>query len=121
MSGPATSKVYSVHPSVPYAQAIIANLPAKTGHSLEKLKNTMDGDTHLLDQTAIIWGSPMGDPNLHNHRVCPLLLMGGANGALEGNLHLHAPEGITPAESWGRCERAGGVGRADAAYVCDGE
>jgi hypothetical protein len=35
----------------------------------------------------------MGDPNLHNHRTCPLLLMGRANGALEGNLHLAAPEG----------------------------
>ena len=35
----------------------------------------------------------MGDPNLHNHRRCPLILMGGANGALEGNLHLQAPEG----------------------------
>ena len=62
-------------------------------HFLEKLKNTMDGDTHLLDKTAIVWGSPMGDPNLHNHRRCPLILMGGANGALEGNLHLQAPEG----------------------------
>ena len=62
-------------------------------HFLEKLKNTMDGDTHLLDKTAIMWGSPMGDPNLHNHRICPLLLMGRANGALEGNLHLAAPEG----------------------------
>ena len=60
---------------------------------LDKLKSTQDGDTHLLDQTAIVWGSPMGDPNLHNHRRCPLILMGKANGALEGNLHLQAPEG----------------------------
>ena len=35
----------------------------------------------------------MGDPNLHAHRRCPLILMGHANGALEGNLHLKAPEG----------------------------
>jgi hypothetical protein len=35
----------------------------------------------------------MGDPNLHNHRRCPLLLMGRANGALEGGLHLRAPNG----------------------------
>ena len=60
---------------------------------LEKMKNTMDGDASLLDKTAIVWGSPMGDPNLHNHRHCPLLLMGKANGALEGNLHLRAPQG----------------------------
>ena len=60
---------------------------------LEKMKNTMEGEASLLDKTAIIWGSPMGDPNLHNHRRCPLLLMGHANGALEGNLHLRAPAG----------------------------
>ena len=35
----------------------------------------------------------MGDPNLHNHRRCPLLLMGKANGALEGGVHLRAPDG----------------------------
>ena len=65
----------------------------QTAYFLEKMKNTMDGDASLLDKTAIVWGSPMGDPNLHNHRRCPLLLMGKANGALEGNLHLRAPSG----------------------------
>ena len=49
--------------------------------------------TTLLDKTAIVWGSSMGDPNLHNHRRCPLILMGKANGALEGNMHLRAPQG----------------------------
>jgi hypothetical protein len=57
------------------------------------MKNTMEGDASLLEKTAIVWGSPMGDPNLHNHRRCPLILMGHANGALEGNLHLKTPEG----------------------------
>jgi len=66
---------------------------AQVGHLLGKLKETMDGEVSLLDKTAIVWGSPMGDPNLHNHRRCPLLLMGKANGALEGNLHLRAPDG----------------------------
>jgi hypothetical protein len=58
---------------------------------LDRLKNTMEGDASLLDKTAIIWGSAMGDPNLHNHRRCPLILMGRANGALAGNLHIRAP------------------------------
>ena len=66
---------------------------SQVGYFLEKMKNTMEGDTSLLEKTAIIWGSPMGDPNLHNHRRCPLILMGHANGALEGNLHLRTPEG----------------------------
>jgi hypothetical protein len=57
------------------------------------MRDTMDGEASLLDKTAIVWGSPMADPNLHNHRRCPLLLMGHANGALEGGLHLRTPRG----------------------------
>lgn len=60
---------------------------------LRKMRDTPDGDASLLDKTAIVWGSPMADPNLHNHRRNPLLLLGGANGALEGGLHLRALEG----------------------------
>jgi hypothetical protein len=60
---------------------------------LEKLKNTMEGDASLLDKTAIVWGSAMGDGNVHNNLRCPLLLMGHANGALDGNVHLKAEKG----------------------------
>lgn len=60
---------------------------------LEKLKNTMEGDSNLLDKTMIIYGSPMGDSNVHNHRRCPLFLAGGANGRLDGGLHVKAPDG----------------------------
>jgi hypothetical protein len=67
---------------------------------LEKMKNTIDGDASLLDKTAIVWGSPMGDPNLHNHIRCPLLLMGHANGALEGNIHMAAAEGTPMANAF---------------------
>ncbi len=60
---------------------------------LERLKSTRDGDSNLLEKTAIIYGSPMADGNLHNHRRCPLLLLGHANGQLAGNMHLKAPDG----------------------------
>jgi len=60
---------------------------------LDKLANTMDGDKSLLDQTMIMYGSPMADGNIHNHRRCPLLLLGGGNGRLDGNMHLKAPDG----------------------------
>ena len=66
---------------------------------LEKLKNTMDGESSLLDQTLVMWGSPMADANLHNHRRCPLVLLGGANGLLEGNLHIKAPDGTPMANA----------------------
>lgn len=67
---------------------------------LDKMKNTMDGDRSLLEKTAIVWGSPMGDPNLHNHKRCPLLLMGHGNGALAGNMHIAAPEGTPMANAF---------------------
>jgi hypothetical protein len=60
---------------------------------LEKMKNTMDGDMNLLDRSVVMFGSPMADPNLHNHRRCPLVLLGKGNGVLEGNLHLRATDG----------------------------
>ena len=60
---------------------------------LERLKNTVDGDSNLLDSTVIVYGSPMADGNIHNHRRCPLLLLGKGNGMLEGNVHLKAPDG----------------------------
>jgi hypothetical protein len=61
---------------------------------LEKLEGMVEGDTHLLDKTLIVCGSPMGDPNLHNHKRCPLFLAGGANGRLaKGGMHLMAPDG----------------------------
>jgi hypothetical protein len=60
---------------------------------MEKLESTDLGAGSLLDKTLVMWGSPMSDANLHNHRRCPLVFMGGANGLLEHNLHIRAPEG----------------------------
>ena len=60
---------------------------------LDKLKTTMDGDTPLLDNTSIVYGSPMSDSNTHNHRRCPLILLGGGHGLASGNQHLKAPDG----------------------------
>jgi hypothetical protein len=57
---------------------------------LDKMQTTMDGDASLLDKTLIVWGSPMADPNIHNHRRVPLVLFGHANGMLKGNVHLKA-------------------------------
>ncbi|MCS5703627.1 MAG: DUF1552 domain-containing protein [Acidobacteria bacterium] len=66
---------------------------------LEKMKNTMEGDQSLLEKTAIIWGSPMADANIHNHRRCPLVFLGHANGQLEGNLHVKAEDGAPMANA----------------------
>ena len=59
---------------------------------LEKLKNTPDGDGTLLDNTLVIYGSPMGNSNVHNHKRCPLVLAGHAGGKLKGHLHIRAAD-----------------------------
>ena len=66
---------------------------------LEKLESTIEGDTHLLDKSMVIYGSPMGDSNLHNHKRCPLFVAGGANGKLSGNLHVKAEDGTPMANA----------------------
>jgi hypothetical protein len=60
---------------------------------LEKLKNTPDGESNLLENTLIVYGSPMGNSNVHNHKRCPLFFAGHAGGQLKGNLHLRAADG----------------------------
>ncbi len=60
---------------------------------LDKLAAIQEGDQTLLDKSLIIYGSPMGDGNVHNHKRCPLVLLGGANGQLPGNVHHRAAAG----------------------------
>jgi hypothetical protein len=60
---------------------------------LEKLRNTPDGESNLLENTLIIFGSPMGNSNVHNHKRCPLFLAGHAGGHVKGGVHLKAPDG----------------------------
>jgi hypothetical protein len=61
-------------------------------HLLDQLKNSQEGDANLLDKSMIIYGSPMGDSNIHNHKRCPLIVLGGANGQLKGGVHQWAPD-----------------------------
>src|SRR5918992_2062990 len=65
---------------------------SQMAYLLDKMKTTMDGDASLLDKSLVIWGSPMSDPNIHNHRRCPLVLFGHGNGMLRGGVHLKAPD-----------------------------
>jgi hypothetical protein len=60
---------------------------------LERLKRMPDGEGSVLDNTLIVYGSPMGNPNVHNHKRCPLFLAGKAGGQLKGGLHIKAPDG----------------------------
>jgi Protein of unknown function (DUF1552) len=58
---------------------------------LEKLKATPEGDGTLLDHSLYLYGSGMGNPNVHDHVNLPILVAGGA-GKVNGGRHIKYPE-----------------------------
>lgn len=59
---------------------------------LDKLKTTPDGEGSLLDHSMYLYGSGMGDPNLHDHINLPILVAGGGAGRLKGGRHIRYEE-----------------------------
>jgi len=55
---------------------------------LEKLKNTPEGSGSLLDNVLILYGSGIGNPNVHDHTNLPCIVAGGASGGMKGNRHI---------------------------------
>ena len=60
---------------------------------LTRLRETSDGDGTMLDNALVIYGSPMGNPNQHNHKRVPFLIAGHAGGAMKGGIHVKAKNG----------------------------
>lgn len=67
---------------------------------LKKLKDTPDGEGNLLDNSLVVYGSPMGNSNIHNHKKCPLFLAGRMGGELKGGLHVKATDGTPMANAF---------------------
>ena len=55
---------------------------------IEKLKNTKDGNGSLLDHSLYLYGSGMGNPNVHDHTNLPVIVAGGAAGKMKGGRHI---------------------------------
>ncbi len=55
---------------------------------LEKMKSTPEGDGSLLDHSLYLYGSGMGNPNVHDHTNLPVLVAGGAAGRMKGGRHI---------------------------------
>jgi len=103
-------------------EAIEAHATVNTYHLtlfakfIERLSATPDGDGSLLDHSLILYGSGMGNGNVHSADMLPTLLVGSAAGAVKGNRHIVAGT-LTPnadlllsvAETFGaELERFGG-------------
>jgi hypothetical protein len=59
---------------------------------LDRLQKTADGPGSLLDHSIVLYGSGMGNGNLHAADQLPTLLAGGGAGTMKGNRHIVAPE-----------------------------
>ena len=59
---------------------------------LEKLQATPEGDGTLLDHSLYLYGSGMGDPNIHNHVNLPVLVAGGGRNPGGGARHIRYAE-----------------------------
>jgi len=62
---------------------------------LTKMQETKDGDGSLLDHSMILYGSGMGDGNVHSHDPISVLLGGGAIGQIKGGRHIQNPKGTS--------------------------
>jgi hypothetical protein len=61
-------------------------------HFLARLEAMPDVGGTVLDNTVLLYGSPMGDSNQHDHKHVPFFLAGRGGGALKGERHLKAPD-----------------------------
>jgi hypothetical protein len=59
---------------------------------LQKLQAAREGDGSLLDHVLYLYGSGMGNPNVHDHTNLPILVAGGAAGNMRGGRHLRYRE-----------------------------
>lgn len=59
---------------------------------LEKLRSTPDGEGTLLDHSLYLYGSGMGNPDVHDHINLPIVVAGGAAGRVKGARHIRYAE-----------------------------
>ena len=55
---------------------------------LTKLKNTKEGDSNLLDQSLIVYGSGISDGNVHTHDQLPTILAGRGGNFVKPGRHI---------------------------------
>ena len=61
---------------------------------LDKLKSTPDGEGSLLDHSLVLYGSGMGNPNIHDHVNLPIVVAGGGAGRVKGGRHIKYAEPV---------------------------
>ena len=60
------------------------------GRFLRRLKTKPDGDGTMLDHSMVLYGSGMGNANVHGHVDLPYLVAGTGSGTITGGRHIKA-------------------------------
>jgi hypothetical protein len=63
------------------------------GYFLEKLRSIPDGESTLLDQTLLLFGSGMSNSNTHSYINVPTMVVGGGLFGVHGGRHIRYPSG----------------------------
>ncbi len=58
---------------------------------VKKASETKDGDGSLLDHMMLLYGSGIGDGNVHSCHNLPLMVVGNGSGKMKGGRHMQYP------------------------------
>ena len=72
--------------------AIDRYLIERFGYFLDKLKSTTEGDSTLLNNSMILYGSAISDGNRHTHDDLPIILAGRGGGTIQTGRYVNHPE-----------------------------
>jgi Protein of unknown function (DUF1552) len=59
---------------------------------IKRLQGMKEGESNVLDQSIILFGSNMSNSDLHNNDPLPSAILGRGAGKIKGNQHLHYPQ-----------------------------
>ena len=65
-------------------------------YMLEQMANTTDGNGTLLDSSTYLLGSGMGNPDVHDHKNLPIVVVSGSNSGIHGGRHIRYSDDQTP-------------------------
>jgi hypothetical protein len=86
----------SHHTNIPEKLAKLAKINAYHmslfAYFLDKLKSIQEGDGTLLDHSLFLYGSGMGNPDVHDHVNLPIVVVGGGAGTMKGARHIKYAE-----------------------------
>lgn len=66
-------------------------LVERFSYFVEKLKSTTEGDSNLLNNSMILYGSAISDGNRHSHDDLPIILAGRAGGTINTGRYVQHP------------------------------